>query len=183
MKILNYIARKRTFFHLLFPLFCLLFAKPTIWGLWVGGGLVLLGEGIRLLSAGYIVKNELLTTGGPYAYTRNPLYLGSFAIGLGICFLSGLPKIILPIYLCLFALVYIPTIKSEEEFLEKRFAETYTSYKSSVPAFFPLPGKKASHSKGLFSWSRVRENDELRSLAFSLLLILLFVLKSFAQTM
>ncbi len=179
MRLIEHIAQRRTFFHLLFPLLCFIFAKPSLWGLLVGAGLVILGEGIRLLSAGYIVKNELLTTSGPYAYTRNPLYLGSFVIGIGICFLSGLFYIILPIYLLLFALVYIPTIKSEEEFLQRKFGKEYLFYKNSVPAFLPLPKARFILSKGAFSWSRVKENNELRSFAFSLLLILLFVLKFF----
>lgn len=171
------IAEKRTVFHLLFPLFCLLFSKPTSNGLLIGVCLVIIGESIRLLSAGYIIKNELLTTSGPYAYTRNPLYFGSFLIGLGICFLSGLPKIVLPIYLFLFALIYIPTIKSEEVFLIKKFGNEYLIYKNSVSVFLPIPWKKAISSKGRFSWSRVRENMELRSLMLSILLVLLFALK------
>lgn len=181
MKILNAIAQRRTLFHILFPLLCLLFAKPTVWGLWTGVGLILLGEGIRLLSAGYITKNESLTTSGPYAYTRNPLYLGSFIIGLGVCFLSGLLPIFLPIYLFLFALIYIPTIKSEEEFLTKRFGEAYITYKDTVPAFIPLPRAKFPSGEGTFSWSRVRENKEFRSLLMLLSLILLFVIKFFVE--
>lgn len=177
LKILNYIVQKRTFFHLLFPLFCLLYAKPTLSGLLIGICLVFSGEGIRLLSSGYIVKNELLATNGPYAYTRNPLYLGSFIIGLGICFLSGLIYFVLPVYLFLFALLYIPTIKSEEEFLTQKFGNEYLAYKNSVPVFLPVPWRRLTSSRGKFSWSRVRENKEPRNLMLSLLLVSLFALK------
>ncbi|MGB9876563.1 MAG: methyltransferase family protein [bacterium] len=178
MRILNWLAEKRTLFHLLFPLACLVIGKPTILYLTIGSGLVLLGEMIRLVSAGFIQKNEFLTTSGPYAYTRNPLYLGSFIIGLGICFLSGFPLIIIPIFLFLFALIYVPTIKGEEDFLEKRFGEEYERYKLSVPCFFPSFKKRSSIKENCgFKWSRVKENKELRSLFFSLLLIFLFFLK------
>jgi len=176
MRILNKLAEKRTLFHLLFPLACLVFAKPQDIYLFIGTGLVIIGEIVRIISAGHIRKNEQLTVSGPYAYTRNPLYFGSFLMGLGISFLSGYPLVVIPIYLFLFALIYIPTIKGEEVFLEKKFGDDYIHYKLSVPAFFPSLKKRIT-SEGKFLWSTVRENKEHRSLLFSLLLIFLFFLK------
>jgi protein-S-isoprenylcysteine O-methyltransferase Ste14 len=176
MRILNKLAEKRTLFHLLFPLACLVFAKPQDIYLFIGTGLVIIGEIARIISAGHIRKNEQLTVSGPYAYTRNPLYFGSFLMGLGISFLSGYPLVVIPIYLFLFALIYIPTIKGEEVFLERKFGDDYIHYKLSVPAFFPSLKKRIT-SEGKFQWSTVRENKEHRSLLFSLLLIFLFFLK------
>jgi protein-S-isoprenylcysteine O-methyltransferase Ste14 len=176
-KFLNRLAEKRTLFHLLFPLACLIFAKPQDIYLFIGAGLVLLGEIVRIISAGHITKNELLTVSGPYAYTRNPLYFGSFLMGLGISFLSGFPLIVIPIFLFLFALIYIPTIKGEEDFLEKRFGEEYLNYKNAVPVFLPSLKKRIGSKGEKFQWSKVKENNEHRSLLFSLLLISLFFLK------
>jgi protein-S-isoprenylcysteine O-methyltransferase Ste14 len=177
MRILNKLAEKRTLFHLFFPLACLIFAKPQDIYLFIGAGLVLLGEIVRVISAGHIRKNQQLTVSGPYAYTRNPLYFGSFLMGLGISFLSGFPLTVIPVFLFLFALIYIPTIKEEENFLEKRFGEEYLNYKKSVPVFLPSLKKRIGSKGEKFQWSRVKENDEHRSLLFSLLLIFLFFLK------
>src|SRR6202022_1672508 len=58
-------------------------ARPTVHSILMGTGLIIPGLVIRALASGYVHKNELLTTGGPYAYTRNPLYLGSLILALG----------------------------------------------------------------------------------------------------
>src|SRR5439155_3013450 len=61
----------------------LYFAKPTVWTLIAGAAVALPGLLLRAWASGHLRKNEMLATTGPYAYTRNPLYLGSFLIGLG----------------------------------------------------------------------------------------------------
>src|SRR5690606_22138233 len=83
----------------------LLFAKPTPTTIAVGAGLAFAGAALRAWAAGTIVKNAVLTTTGPYAYTRNPLYLGSFLIGLGLA-VAGARISILIAFLIAYGLVY-----------------------------------------------------------------------------
>ena len=65
-------------------IFFLILMHPSIRSLWIGGFIALIGATIRLWAAGHIDKGKVLAQGGPYAFTRNPLYLGSFFMALGI---------------------------------------------------------------------------------------------------
>src|SRR5712692_11238828 len=73
----------------LFAALYLLLARPTWRSIVLGSIVVLPGLGIRALASGHVRKNEALATSGPYAYTRNPLYLGSFLVGLGFTIAAG----------------------------------------------------------------------------------------------
>ena len=97
--------------------------------------LVLPGLALRAAASGTVKKNQELTVTGPYAYTRNPLYLGStfIAAGFAVALLSW------PVALLLafgFAAIYIPVIASEEQFLRTTFPQ-FDSYCRSVPRFIP----------------------------------------------
>ena len=67
----------------------LVFAEPTARSLLVGASVALAGLLLRAISSGYVAKNQRLATGGPYAYTRHPLYLGSAVAGVGFCIAGG----------------------------------------------------------------------------------------------
>jgi len=113
----------------------LVFAKPTwptlAWGL----VLVLPGLWLRGYAAGYVKKNAELTRTGPYAYTRNPLYLGSMGIAFGIAIAAG--RWSLGILLAvMFLAIYVPTILSEETFLRSTFTE-FNEYARRVPRLLP----------------------------------------------
>ena len=97
--------------------------------------LVLPGLWLRAYASGYVKKNRELTTTGPYAHTRNPLYLGSMlmAAGFAVALLSWPVALALII---LFALIYIPTVASEERFLRATFPE-FSDYCRRVPRFIP----------------------------------------------
>jgi protein-S-isoprenylcysteine O-methyltransferase Ste14 len=97
---------------LLVPLF-LWFARPTPLLLAVGGVLALVGLALRAWAAGFIKKDQELTTGGPYAFTRNPLYLGSLLLGIGVV-LAGGSWVFAAVFLGFFVLVYGRTMKREE---------------------------------------------------------------------
>jgi len=141
-------------------------SDPTIGKIILGSAIVFIGESIRVWSAGYVggssrtreVGGDELVTQGPYAYTRNPLYSGNLLLSVGmlICFWGFMPYLVL-ILLPLFFLQYYSIIRTEEEYLQKRFGAAYTSYKKSVPAFFPqlkgYAGNSASFdlSKGIRS--------------------------------
>jgi len=97
--------------------------------------LVLPGLWLRAYASGYVKKNRELTQTGPYAHTRNPLYLGSMlmAAGFAVALLSWPVALVLTI---MFAVIYIPTIASEERFLRATFPE-FTDYSRRVPRLTP----------------------------------------------
>jgi protein-S-isoprenylcysteine O-methyltransferase Ste14 len=117
------------------PLF-LWFARPNWLTLCVGGGVAVLGLALRAWSAGHIRKNSALATSGPYGYTRNPLYLGSFLLGVGFTIASGRLWLALP-FAALFLGIYYPVMRVEADDLAKLFGEDYESYSRAVPLFRP----------------------------------------------
>jgi protein-S-isoprenylcysteine O-methyltransferase Ste14 len=109
--------------------------------------LVLPGLGLRAWAAGYVKKDRELTRTGPYAHTRNPLYLGSMLIaaGFAVALMSWLLVVVLAFG---FAAIYIPVIASEERFLRSAFPE-FDSYCRSVPRLLPrLTAAPADHVPG-----------------------------------
>jgi protein-S-isoprenylcysteine O-methyltransferase Ste14 len=118
-----------------FAVLFLWLAHPTwlslAWSLWV----VVPGIWLRSYASGYVRKNAELTVSGPYAYTRNPLYLGSMLIAFGFAGAARSVWIFLALAV-LFAFVYAPTIRSEEEFLRGKFSD-FDEYMRRVPRLFP----------------------------------------------
>jgi hypothetical protein len=88
------------------------------------------------LAAGHLIKSQTLTTTGPYAYTRHPLYLGSGLIGAGFA-LAGGSWVLGAAFVVLFPAIYWPVMRGEEEFLRRQFGETYDRYAQQVPFFIP----------------------------------------------
>jgi protein-S-isoprenylcysteine O-methyltransferase Ste14 len=113
-----------------------LLAKPSPAALLVGASVSLLGLSIRAWAAGHIRKNQELATSGPYAYTRNPLYLGSFLLGLGFTIASG-RLLVAILFAALFLGIYFPVMRVESSTIGELFGETYDKYKRAVPLFFP----------------------------------------------
>lgn len=101
----------------------------------IGGAIAFIGVLIRAWSTGHIIKNEKLTTTGPYAHTRNPLYFGSFLLALG--FAMAARPIIVAFVMVFWFVVYKPTIERESAFLRTHYGEAYDEYASNVPAFLP----------------------------------------------
>lgn len=139
----------------------LVFAQPTPSFLFAGGLLALPGVLLRAWAAGCLDKNQRLANGGPYHYTRNPLYLGSLIMGVGFA-VAGRRWPLLLAFLILFLLVYWPVMRREEGFLRRQFSEAYSPYAQSVPMFFPT-GRRAPASGDPFRWSRYRKNREYQA--------------------
>jgi hypothetical protein len=97
--------------------------------------LVLPGLWLRGYASGYVKKNAELTTTGPYAHTRNPLYLGSMLIAFGFAAAAWRWEILVALA-GLFAAIYIPTILGEEEYLRGHFAG-FDAYARAVPRLLP----------------------------------------------
>jgi protein-S-isoprenylcysteine O-methyltransferase Ste14 len=91
---------------------------------------------IRAWASGHIRKNQTLAVSGPYAYTRNPLYLGSLILGVGFCVAAGVWWLALG-FGALFLGVYLPVMRVEAEDLIGLFGDEYREYARNVPLFFP----------------------------------------------
>ena len=124
-------------------------AKPSLKSALAGAGLVIPGLVIRALASGYLQKNEQLATGGPYAYTRNPLYVGSLILSVGFALAARSWWIVAGIVL-LFFVIYMPAIRAEEAFLRERFPQ-FDEYAREVPSLFPRVSRFGKRS-GSFSW-------------------------------
>ena len=109
--------------------------------LFVGGAIALGGLVIRAWSSGHIRKNDALATSGPYAYTRNPLYLGSFILGLGFTVAASgrwwLFFVLGGTFAALFLGIYLRVMRVEAATLVGLFGEEYENYARAVPLFFP----------------------------------------------
>jgi hypothetical protein len=132
-----------------FALFYLLTSHPTVHSLlWSLLGVVP-GVALRAYASGYVTKNTELTVTGPYAYTRNPLYLGSMLIAFGFAVAAHSWWVALALAV-LFTLIYLPTIRSEEEFLRAHFSN-FEDYAESVPRLFPRFWKGPSSAPAVTS--------------------------------
>jgi protein-S-isoprenylcysteine O-methyltransferase Ste14 len=137
-------------------------SAPTGMSILAGACFIAPGLWIRALASGHVRKNEQLTTTGPYAYTRNPLYLGSIFLGIGFAIAARSVWISLAMIL-LFVGIYLPVIQSEEHYLRARFAE-FEDYARRVPRLIPRPfGQRAG--KEAFSWSLYVRHREYNALA------------------
>jgi hypothetical protein len=112
------------------------FARPTPRALLIGASVSLLGLALRAWAAGHIRKNAQLATSGPYAFTRNPLYLGSFLLGLGFTIASGRLTLGL-LFAALFLGIYLPVMRVEASKMAELFGNEFETYRRSVPLFFP----------------------------------------------
>ncbi len=113
----------------------LVFARPSWQTLAWSLLLVLPGLWLRGYAAGYVKKNAELTRTGPYAYTRNPLYLGSMGIAAGFAVAAGQLWLGL-LLVVMFLAIYVPTILSEETFLRGAFP-SFDEYAGKVPRLLP----------------------------------------------
>lgn len=157
--------RLKAVWLLILPFFW--FATPTPGLLAVGALLAAVGLAIRAAAAGFIHKDRELTTTGPYARTRNPLYLGSFVLGLGITVAGG-RWIFVALFVAFFAWVYSRVIRQEARHLAASFGEAYEDYARNVPLFLPriTPWRSggAAPVGGGFSVDRWRRNREYEAL-------------------
>jgi protein-S-isoprenylcysteine O-methyltransferase Ste14 len=140
----------------------LLCMHPSVRSLLIGAAIALPGSLLRLWAAGHIEKGRTLTQSGPYALTRNPLYLGSFIMALGII-IGGQGYWLLPIFGIFFAIFYIPVMKAEELELFSGYGERFTEYARRVPLFFPAY-RGAGFASAAFLWSRAIRNREHRTI-------------------
>ncbi len=121
-------------------------ARPELLTLAIGGGVALLGLLVRAWASGHIRKNDRLAISGPYAHTRNPLYFGSFLLGLGFTVAAGQPRLLGGawatvffggLFAAFFLGIYLPVMRVEAATLAELFGDEYAAYARAVPLFFP----------------------------------------------
>lgn len=146
-----------------------LLAAPSLHSIVVGGIIAAFGLFIRGFASGYLRKDQELAVGGPYARTRNPLYLGSalIAAGLAMAGRSWWAGGFVAVY---FASFYYAVMRNEEQDLRARFGAVYESYAARVPFFLPaltVPKEEEPPSDKdapAFSFQQFRRNREYRAL-------------------
>jgi protein-S-isoprenylcysteine O-methyltransferase Ste14 len=148
------------------------FSRPTPRAIFVGALVCAIGLWARAYAAGYLHKQERLTVTGPYAHTRNPLYLGSaiLALGAGIATHSWVSLSVLLLY---FATFYSVVMRREEKELLARHGAAFEEYARAVPLFLPrlTPVISAEDSSGSFSFVQYKKNHEWQAALGSLLLL------------
>ena len=159
-----------------FAVLYLWLARPTWRFLALGSLLILPGLLIRALASGHVRKNEALATTGPYAYTRNPLYLGSLVIGIGFAIAARSWLVGAGIVVMFFA-IYVPVIRSEERFLREKFPE-FDDYARRVPSMVPrFTPARTSDDAGKFSIKLYFKHREWNALVGSTLLVAALIVK------
>lgn len=155
----------------------LFFARPTPVALAAGAAVSLLGLAIRAWASGHIRKNAQLAISGPYAFTRNPLYFGSFLLGIGFTIASGRWPLAL-LFAALFIGIYLPVMRVEASTMAQLFGSEFDNYRRSVPLFFPrlTPYRQADCAAVRFDGSLYLRYREYRAalglvIAWGLLLI------------
>jgi protein-S-isoprenylcysteine O-methyltransferase Ste14 len=134
------------------------FARPEWKWLACGVGVALVGLLLRGYAAGHLRKHKKLATSGPYAFTRNPLYLGSvlFAAGFSVASHSRISAALLAAYLAVF---YPVVIRREQAELETLYGAAFREYAARVPAFWPRLTPATSGGEK-FSWAQYMKNRE-----------------------
>lgn len=147
MDLRNFLFKNRSFTPIPIVLTLLYFSNPALPFLVYGIALAALGESIRINAVRYAggatrttkVGAPSLCTTGPYARTRNPLYLGNMIIYCGIVLIAGgtyMWELFILVFF-FFTFQYFMIISLEEETLVGLFGDDYDTYRKNVPKLFP----------------------------------------------
>jgi protein-S-isoprenylcysteine O-methyltransferase Ste14 len=147
-----------------FAVFFMWLARPTWLFLGLSLAVVVPGLLLRGYASGYVKKNAELTMTGPYAHTRNPLYLGSMLIAAGFA-VAARDIWIAAVLIVLFGAIYIPVIRGEEEYLRSAFPG-FDAYAARVPRLLPRisPARRPGEAGGVFSAALYRKHREYNAL-------------------
>lgn len=171
------VARRiRVPFGFAFAILYVWLAKPTAKFFLLGLAIAIPGIWLRALASGHVRKNEALATSGPYAYTRNPLYLGSMIIAAGFV-VAARSWWIAAVAVMFFLAVYLPVIRGEEEYLRSRFPG-FEKYAKEVPRLLPRVST-GSGEKGSFSWELYKKHREYNAILGALAVSAILLVKIF----
>jgi protein-S-isoprenylcysteine O-methyltransferase Ste14 len=153
-------------------------ARPNWLSLLAGAGFITLGLLFRGWACGHLTKDRELTTSGPYRYTRNPLYLGSLWIALGIT-AAARSWWVAALFALNFLLFYPVAIYKERKVMEDLFPGSYSAYSREVPLFFPFRRPYTNARIKSFSWDLYKSNKEYRALVGALIFLLFMGIRIF----
>jgi protein-S-isoprenylcysteine O-methyltransferase Ste14 len=177
--LMDFVARWRVRAGYVVGALVLWLSRPMPKSIAIGAAIGIVGLLIRAWAAGYLRKQTVLTTSGPYARTRNPLYFGSsiLALGAAVAMNSWWSAAILLIY---FAVVYSMVMRREEGELRMQHGVEFDAYARQVPLFWPRLSAVAAageNGEGSFSFGQFRKNHEYQAtLGFLLLLLALVII-------
>lgn len=157
----DFVMRMRVPSGFLLAICFALLSSPTAASIGFGPLLALPGLALRGWAAGHLRKNQDLTDGGPYAWTRNPLYLGTLMVALGLS-LAARSWVMFAVTVAVFTLVYLPVIEQEEQHLIKIFPG-YRQYAERVPLLWP--GRPKSEGRSSFDFAIYMKNQEWKAFA------------------
>lgn len=179
---------KRSFkprFAVIYPfgVFVLFFCTLNENALSTGLFYIIAGMLIRLWSNGYAIKNDKLSTCGPYAFVRNPLYLGTFLIAIGFVIVLKSEKVWLEwvvggLFMLALSLLYYRTIKCEQAMLSAKFGDAYRDYCQKVPAIIPCLVPYSKGEKWPFSLQKLINSKEHKPVFWIFILLVAFHVKT-----
>jgi protein-S-isoprenylcysteine O-methyltransferase Ste14 len=151
------------------------FARPNCSSLVEGAIVAVIGLMVRCAAAGVVRKGEQLATSGPYAWTRNPLYLGSTILAAGFVLAANSWPVaaLVAVYIVVF---YPSVIRREDCDLRERFGAQFDGYCARVPVFLPWPARQPAGAPG-FSWAQYLRNHEYRAAVGTVAALGLLVLR------
>lgn len=163
-----------------YALMALLFvvSAPTPWSLAVGIPLIVAGEALRIWACGHLVKNRRLTTTGPYAHVKNPLYVGTILISVGFCIAARAWPVLVAVVIGYYGYYFPRKKKIEGDRLRQIYGEAWVRYDASVPDLLPRPTPYRSGDTTRFDGRLVFANSEhgtVMSIAVGFLLMFLCV--------
>jgi len=166
-----------------FGFFVLFFCSIYDVSLRAGIGFIIAGLLVRLWSNGYAIKNDKLTTSGPYAFVRNPLYFGTFLIAIGFVIAlqsdpAWLERVAGAAFLFGLIFMYYGTIKGEQGMLLAKFKEAYSDYSKNVPAIIPCLVPYMRGEKWPFNLQRLLKSKEHKTVFWIYILLVVFYLKT-----
>ena len=160
----------------LFAIVYFWFARPTWTSLACGVVVATLGLWLRAFASGYVKKAQELATTGPYAYTRNPLYLGSIIIAAGFA-VAARNWWLAAGMAAMFLVIYIPVIRFEENLLRGLFPNDFDAYCARVPRLVPRLRAEKSGAPGGFSRELYRKHREYQAALGAVLMFAALVAK------
>jgi protein-S-isoprenylcysteine O-methyltransferase Ste14 len=184
----QFLFRYRSYTPIPFIIVMLIYAEPTTPSVLLGSVVTFLGESIRLWGVAYAgsltrvtgsVGAPAVIMAGPYAFVRNPLYLGNILMYLGIALIANALIPWLPLVaVCFFVVQYSLIVTLEEEFLEQEFGATYQEYRNNVPRFLPrlVPYRTPAQANQLPNWKEALRSETRTLQALVLVIGALIVL-------
>lgn len=125
-------------------------ARPSSSSLAAGAFVAVIGLAIRAWASGHLKKNQELAISGPYAHTRNPLYLGTFLLGMGVATGSGALWFV-GVFAAVYLSIYVPVMLAERDTMRDLFSDEYEEYGKHVPLFVPRFTPYSGHSANSYA--------------------------------